>query len=40
MKWKLNVIEKNVNFYKDNIPYKHGLVYWFNCEAEQNIIIF
>lgn len=40
MKWKLNVIEKEVKFYKHNIPYQYGLVYWFNRKAEQIRIIF
>lgn len=40
MNWKLNVIEKEVNFYKDNIPYQYGLVYWLNCKGEQIRIVF
>lgn len=40
MKWKLNVIEKEVNFCKDNMPYQYGLVYWFTHKGEQIRITF
>lgn len=40
MKLKLNVIEKEVNFCEDNIPYQYVLVYWSNCKGEAIRIIF